>query len=52
MEVFFKADPLSGAASGGGVAEGASAFFTFRDFKLRDQVVAMLLEQLGVSTYS
>jgi len=50
MEIFFKADPVSGVGSGGGVAEGASAFFTFRDLKLRDQVASMLLEQLGVST--
>lgn len=50
MEIFFKADPVSGVASGGGVAEGASAFFTFRDLKLRDQVASMLLEQLGVIT--
>lgn len=51
MEIFFKADPLSVVASGSGVAEGASAFFTFRDLKLRDQVVGMLLEQLGVRTF-
>lgn len=40
---------MSGAASSGGVAEGASAFFTFRDLKLREQVVSKLFEQLGVN---
>lgn len=54
MEIFFKADPVSGVSASGasGVAEGASAFFTFRDLKLRDQVASMLLEQLGVNTSS
>lgn len=52
LEIFFKIVTESGAAPGGGVAEGASAFFTFRDSNLRDQVVSMLLEQLGVNTYS
>ncbi|XP_024362547.1 uncharacterized protein [Physcomitrium patens] len=47
LEIFFKIVTESGAAPGGGVAEGASAFFTFRDSNLRDQVVSMLLEQLG-----
>ncbi|XP_073387205.1 uncharacterized protein [Physcomitrium patens] len=47
MEIFFKANLVSGAASSGGVAEGASAFFTFRDLKLREQVVSKLFEQLG-----
>lgn len=49
MEIFFKEDPVSRVVPGGGVAEGASAFFTFQTLEQRDKVVSTLLEQLGVS---
>jgi factor associated with neutral sphingomyelinase activation len=49
MEIFFNENSCSGGDSGGGVAEGASAFFTFHSTELRDKVVSMFLQQLGVS---